>query len=133
MHFVFQQHIRTRLTALCTEKDHPYLPSLAYVRYENKEPARVLVQAKVGNNTYLDQRSRLVHESDVSPAGPQSAPPFSSCLKNPSRPRRRFRLRNLKLSMATLSIQKGRKCQGLPPRQHPNAAFVSAACQNVMG
>ena len=29
MHFVFQQHICTRLTVLCTEKDHPYLPSPA--------------------------------------------------------------------------------------------------------
>ena len=57
------------------------------MRSENKEPARVLVHAKVGNNTYLDQRSRLVHESDVSPAGPQPAPPVLQSSEKPESPK----------------------------------------------
>ena len=57
--FIFSQGIRTRLSAQCTETDLPHSPIPAF--------ASTSIVAKVGENTVFDDRSRLVHESDVSP------------------------------------------------------------------
>lgn len=65
--FIFRQSTRTRLSAQFTERDHPTTSKPSYVRVENKLPAPSNILTKIGTNTYLDGRSRLVHEADITP------------------------------------------------------------------
>ena len=65
--FIFLQSLRTRLSIQCTEADVPCSQIPAYVRVEGKKPLPATIQTRVGDNTVLDDRSRLVHESDVLP------------------------------------------------------------------
>ena len=91
----------------------------AYVRSENKEPASVLVHAKVGNNTYLDQRSRLRHESDVSPAGPQPAPLVLQLSEKPELPKVAVSLEESQAVNGDPEYSKGPEVSGLPPHSTP--------------
>ena len=63
--FVFQHVTRTRLSAQCTERDQPHAPEPVFVRVEHQKPVPGFVSAKVGTNTSLDSRGRLVHDADV--------------------------------------------------------------------
>ena len=63
--FVFLKPLRTRLSVQCTEADTNYYPRPVYVRAENRNPAPFELLDRVGCNTALDSRGRLVHDSDV--------------------------------------------------------------------
>lgn len=63
--FVFQKSLRTRLSAVCTERSRPSEPHPVYIRVEGKKPIEGLVFGKHGRNTHFDERNRLVHESDI--------------------------------------------------------------------
>ena len=65
--FVFLQPLRTRVSVPFTEKDPPHPPVSIYVRTENRQPAPTTLVSKVGTNTSLDQRKRLVHDSFCAP------------------------------------------------------------------
>ena len=63
--FVFLKPLRTRLSVQCTEKDAICHPRPVYVRVENRNPAPSELIDRVGSNTALDSRGRLVHDSDI--------------------------------------------------------------------
>ena len=63
--FVFQKSLRTRLSAICTERSKPAIPHPVYIRVEGRKPADGMVLAQHGRNTHFDERNRLVHDSDI--------------------------------------------------------------------
>ena len=61
---IFHRTLRTRLTAQCTESDLPTHPKPALVRSENQKPLPSAIMERVGGNTFIDNRQRLVHDAD---------------------------------------------------------------------
>ena len=77
--FVFLKPVRTRISVQCTEVDTNYYPRPVYVRVENRNPAPSELLDRVGSNTALDSRGRLVHDSNVAerPLEPVEKVPLS--------------------------------------------------------
>lgn len=65
--FVFTKKLRTRVSAMSTERVVPFEPFPAYVRVEHRAPAPSEIVARHGENTSFDIKGRLVHDADVVP------------------------------------------------------------------
>jgi hypothetical protein len=65
--FVFMKTPRTRLSAQFTERVLPTAPIPVFIRVENKSPVPSEIVSKHGDNTWFDNKNRLVHDSDVVP------------------------------------------------------------------
>ena len=76
--FVFIRTPRTRLSAQCTEFKSKESPVPVLVRVENKLPSPATITRPCGTNTYLDQRERLVHRSDITSMAEQDKPDSSA-------------------------------------------------------
>lgn len=62
---VFSNIPRTRLSSICTERRTPAIPTPIFIQVEGRGVREGQLAGPVGSNTALDERNRLVHDSQV--------------------------------------------------------------------